>query len=160
MHRRLKDGLRSRLDGQRNWLLQLPLVLLGHRTTPNYDTGITPAVLVYGQNPELPGQLAQPQEDIYDYSAYAQALAQAMNQFKFSDKQWHGGERRDTHIPPSLVDCEYVLVRVDKIQPSIRQKYAGPYRVLERHPKTFKLQLEGRVDTVSIDRLKPFHKLT
>ena len=33
--------------------------------------------------------------------------------------------------------------------------YSGPYRVLSRTDKFFTLDLNSRVDTVSIDRLKP-----
>lgn len=33
--------------------------------------------------------------------------------------------------------------------------YRGPYRILQRYPKCFKLDLDGRQDTVSLDRLKP-----
>ena len=51
-----------------------------------------------------------------------------------------------------------VLVRVDKQQPSLEPKYTGPFRVLRRWGKCFRLRLENRDDNVSVDRLRPFYE--
>ena len=147
-----------RLNGDKNWLEQLPWVLLGQRTTPNSDTGIAPALLVYGQHPDLPGPIVLPKDDITSYQQYSQQLATVMNQLEFTTVPWHGGEKKPTYVPKTLMDCEYVLIRVDKVQPSLCPRYTGPHRVLERGSKDFMIQLEDRADRVSIDRLKPFYK--
>ena len=39
--------------------------------------------------------------------------------------------------------------------PPLVDNYAGPYLVLEKGPKFFKLQLGERTEEVSRDRLKP-----
>ncbi|VDP38760.1 unnamed protein product [Schistosoma margrebowiei] len=39
----------------------------------------------------------------------------------------------------------------------MQQPYEGPFRVIARHEKTFKFDRHGRVEIVSIDRLKPAH---
>ncbi|VDP01553.1 unnamed protein product [Schistosoma margrebowiei] len=39
----------------------------------------------------------------------------------------------------------------------MQQPYEGPFRVIARHEKTFKVDRYGRVEIVSIDRLKPAH---
>ena len=83
-HRHIKDGIRARLNGDKNWLGQLPWVLLGQRTTPNSDTGIAPALLVYGQHPDLPGPIVRPKDDITSYQQYSQQLATVMNQLEFT----------------------------------------------------------------------------
>ena len=54
-HRRLKDGLRTRLAGPR-WIEHLPWVLLGLRCTPAEASGVSPASSVYGSELTLPGE--------------------------------------------------------------------------------------------------------
>jgi hypothetical protein len=47
-----------------------------------------------------------------------------------------------------------VFVRNDAKQPPLSPLYSGPYRVLERSLRFFKLQIGERTDTVSTLRLK------
>ncbi|KAK3729788.1 hypothetical protein RRG08_022101 [Elysia crispata] len=47
-HRTLKTALKAPLTG-RNWVEELPSVLLGLRTTPKEDLGYSSAELVYGE---------------------------------------------------------------------------------------------------------------
>ena len=54
-------------------------------------------------------------------------------------------------------NAKYVLVRKDENHiPSLSPKYNGPYKVLQRQEKAYVLDLENKVDTVSVDRLIPF----
>ena len=57
MHRCLKNSLRARLLDIANWLAEMPGVLLGLRAAANLDTGVSPSMLVTGQQPALPVQL-------------------------------------------------------------------------------------------------------
>ena len=50
-----------------------------------------------------------------------------------------------------------VLVRIDAKNSGLSARYNGPYSVLERNDKSFILQLEDKTDSVTIDRLVPFH---
>ena len=59
---------------------------------------------------------------------------------------------------PTRPMTKLVLVRVDKQQPSLEPKYTGPFRVLRRWGKCFRLRLENRDDNVSVDRLRPFYE--
>merc|ERR1712212_1390053 len=45
-------------------------------------------------------------------------------------------------------------VRRDGHKSPLSRPYAGPFRVVERGDKTFKLDCGGKVDTFTIDRLK------
>ena len=49
----------------------------------------------------------------------------------------------------------FVFVREPSSIPSLAFLYRGPYLVLERKDKYFRLQLGSRTDVVSVDRLKP-----
>ena len=55
-HRQLKDALKACLAAAK-WPKHLPWVLLGLRTAPKEDIGISLADLVYGAQPALPAQL-------------------------------------------------------------------------------------------------------
>ena len=64
--------------------------------------------------------------------------------------------QRNTHIPHALATATHVFVRNDAVRKPLQTPYyEGPYPVLERTDKFFKLNINGRKETVSIDRLKP-----
>ena len=48
-----------------------------------------------------------------------------------------------------------MFVREDSSTPSLAPLYRGPYLILERRDKFFRLQIGSRSDSVSVDRLKP-----
>ena len=47
------------------------------------------------------------------------------------------------------------FVSHDAVKIGLQRPYDGPYKVLQRTDKYFKINLNGIVDNVSIDRLKP-----
>ena len=55
----------------------------------------------------------------------------------------------------SLASAKFMLVNEDASIFPFSQLYQGPYRVLGRQDKFFTLEMGSRMDTVSIDRLKP-----
>ena len=54
-----------------------------------------------------------------------------------------------------LDTCTHVFVRQDHVQKPLDMPYKGPYRVIRRTRKYFILDLDGRRDSVSLDRVKP-----
>ena len=48
-----------------------------------------------------------------------------------------------------------MFVRVDAHKYPLQAPYKGPFKVIERHVKYFKLDIGNREDTLSIYRLKP-----
>ena len=52
-----------------------------------------------------------------------------------------------------------VFVRVDGVRKPLQNPYDGPFQVLERGDKTFKILKNNLPYTVSVDRLKPCHAL-
>jgi hypothetical protein len=59
------------------------------------------------------------------------------------------------HVPPALYTASHVYVRRDATAPPLTQLYLGPYFVLRRGPKSFDVEVGTKIETVSIDRLKP-----
>ena len=60
-----------------------------------------------------------------------------------------------SYVPADLQSCEYVFVREDAHKPPLSSPYRGPFLVLYRTDKSFRVQLNNREDWISIDRLKP-----
>ena len=48
-----------------------------------------------------------------------------------------------------------MFVRVGPLKTPLQSPYQGPFKVLERREKYFKLDLGNRHDMVSLDRIKP-----
>ncbi|CAH8605254.1 unnamed protein product [Schistosoma haematobium] len=66
-------------------------------------------------------------------------------------------QHRQVALERELSTCSHVFVRVDSVRKPWQQPYEGPFHVIARHEKTFKVDRYGRVEIVSVDRLKPAH---
>ena len=86
-----------------------------------------------------------------------QSTVQAVTDFPqpTSQRQLRRFIQRNTQVPQALATATHVFVRHDAVRKPLQSPYDGPYPVLERTDKFFKLNIKGREDTVSIDRLKP-----
>ncbi len=61
------------------------------------------------------------------------------------------------HPDSSLRSATHVFVRHDAVRKPLQPLYDGSYRVLDRYDRFYTLDLNGRTDSVSVDRLKPAH---
>ena len=154
MHRQLKASLKAKLTNH-DWVDQLPFVLLGMRAAVKEDIGSSSASLVYGTNLRLPGQFFQP-SDLPNPCplSFGSQLEKVMDEIRPSTPKYHT-KKSTFYIPRALKDCTHVFVRHDATRSPFDQPYDGPFEVLERYEKFFKLKLNNRIDNVSIDRLKP-----
>lgn len=152
-HRQMKASLKAKLN-TRNWFDELPLVLLGIRTALKQDIGCSAAEMVYGQTLRLPGEFFSPSPDAIDPHSFLSRLKSDMARLRPTQTRHHISNR-PFHIPCDLLECTHVFVRQDCHRAPLDCPYRGPYRVLARTDKFFTLDLNTRVDTVSIDHLKP-----
>jgi hypothetical protein len=148
-HRQLKDALRAR-SAANDWPDHLPWVLLGLRAAPKEDSAVSSAEMVLGDPLVLPGQrptAGEPPPPPPSQRSYRDALL--------------GGPTRHVPtrpLPPAqsgLAACTSVYIRRGGALPPFAPLYAGPYAVLERGEKVFRLQVGDREEAVSVDRLKP-----
>jgi hypothetical protein len=144
-HRQLKDALKSRLAGPA-WPQHLPWVLLGLRSAPKEDSAVSSAELVYGAPLVLPAQLAA---DLETPQLLDKRVRSAPPPVR------HAALPPPAAPPSSLATADLVYVRRGGSLPPLSPPYQGPYKVLERGPKFFKLQLGPRQERVSVDRMKP-----
>ena len=154
-HRSLKAALRARcLDG--NWFHHLPWILLALRTAPKDGIGVSPAEMVYGVQLVVPGEFfpssggGNIDEEARKQLQRARDVVRQLRPFPITKENAPA-----SYVHPALKNCKQVFVRVDSMRPTLSRPYQGPYRVLEKRDKYFRVQLRDRVDNVSIDRLKP-----
>ena len=129
-------------------------MLLGIRAAWREDLGATTADLFYGESIRLPGEfLASRALPEGDAAEYVKDLRQHFRRLRPTNGTRHG-ERR-TFVFKDLSTADQVFVRHNAPGGTLQQPYDGPYKVVNRKPKTFVVHIRGRDVTVSIDRLKP-----
>ena len=145
-HRQLKEALQSRECGAA-WVAHLPWVLLGLRTAPKEDSGLSSAELVYGEQLRLPSQPCMPgPSPPFSIASPPSVLHPLPTRLQLTT----GVE----DIPKELAGATHVYVRRGAVSSPMTPPYEGPYVVRRRRPKTFVIFIGGRLETVSVDRLK------
>ncbi len=91
----------------------------------------------------------------WNLSSERSALLDRINTFKPVPTSQHG--LTVAWMPRDLSAAEYVFIRHDAHRHSLRPPYDGPFRVLEAGVKTFLVNIGGRPERVTVDRLKPAH---
>ena len=160
-HRQLKTSLMSKLDKNEQWYDNLPIVMLGIRTSVKEDLQVSSADILYGQPIVLPGSffpdLTGNGRNTLATHEYVNELQKSMADFAYVKPNWHG------HNVPSqqlqdLNSCSHVYVLVSSVKSPLQRPYRGPFKVESRSEKSFSIRLpNGSLDTISTDRLKPAH---
>ena len=163
----LKVALKSQ-ENATDWLSNLSMVLL--RAVVKEELECLAAEMTFEMSLRLPGEFFDPAYSILEpdpnhdsssssvfplseRSDYAKWLSDFMNSLRYTQPK-HPSNRR-TYIDFRLHECSHVFVRIDSVRTPLQRPYSGPQLVLERHEKYFALDLNGKVNSVSIDRLKP-----
>ncbi len=136
-----------------NWVKTLPLILLGLRSAVSLESGVSPAQLTLGQELKLPGDFFVPNDISIDEPEFVRQLATALQGFQQKLR------RRGTlpiYTPTALSTCSHVFLRAPPdANGKLTAPYAGPYQVIRRDQKVFRLAINGEEKDISIDRLKP-----
>ena len=147
-HRQIKDALRARLAGA-EWPQHLPWVLLGLRAAPKEDSATSSAELVFGAALTLPGQfLASEERPPEEFTKQIRSSTPLLTRpLSYAEAA--------AAVPAKLLEAAFVYIRRGGVVPPLSPLYHGPYRVLEAGEKFFTIEVGGREDKVSVDRLKP-----
>ena len=160
----MKAALKAKLESDPNWIDVLPVVMLGMRAAVKQDLNCSAAEMVFGEALRLPGEFfVSADGDCAANPAFVIDLRQKNPAFVIDLRQkmrlvppvWHGGEARRKYVPRELAAATHVFVRVGAQRGPLQSPYQGPFKVIDRQCKFYKLDLGTRQDTVSIDRLKP-----
>lgn len=153
LHRTLKSALMARGNTE-NWVNDISTVLLGLRASLRDDTGISAAELVYGTPIKLPGDFFEPSTQISPESEiFLYNLRERIRKLAAVPRRQQKQDKIFVH--PALGSCTHVFIRCDHITKPLTPPYAGPYKIIERGDKHFKIMISGNIKTISIDRLKP-----
>ena len=157
-HRHLKSALMARSGTQApsEWFNDLPFVLLGIRTSVKSDLECSVAEMVYGSSLRLPGQFldAAPPTAPMSPATLIQQLRSALSTLRPVPTSQRSNPV-PVFVPMELSSASHVFIRRDSVRKSLQLPYDGPFPVLSRSEKYFTVKVNGRSDTVSIDRLKP-----
>lgn len=151
-HRTLKSALKAYLTER--WTEVLPTILLGLRAIFRPDLLCTPSELVYGKTIRLPGEFFSTSTSTdCNTPEFIKSLQDSMRQLRPVQTRLQSAKR--FFIPQDLTSCTHVFVRFDAVRAPLRPPYDGPYLVLDRTDKFFRIKKDSKETVVSIDRLKP-----
>ncbi|KAK3789715.1 hypothetical protein RRG08_036008 [Elysia crispata] len=150
-HRTFMTALKARLTGP-NWVEELHWVHLGLRTTPKEDLGYSSAELVYREHLAIAGELIPPKS--------AKSMDDLLLNFRLKIPLYaprlasHHTSARP-YLSPSLLAAKHVYFRRDGTKGPLQKPYSNPYAVLTPGDKTFLIDIGGRAERISVDRIKP-----
>ena len=150
-HRSIKASLMARCSGA-DWMRHLPWTLLGLRTLPHEGLSVSSAEMVYGDPLVVPGEFFPSTSDTSDPSL--ERLRRIVGEFRPWTPTKNARQTREFRFS-ALNSSPYVFVRDDSIRAPLVPPYKGPYAVVLRRAKSFQLAINGRLDWVAVDRLKP-----
>ena len=156
-HRQLKSAIKCHETAK--WTKALPSVLLGMRCAWREDLETTSAELVYGESLRLPGEfLAEPAATTQPSTGLVQDLRQYFQALRPHPPKRHGKKR--TFEFQDLRAAKYVFVRRGGVQGILQTPYDGPFPVIRRNDRTFVVNIRGKAETVTTERLKPAYLIT
>lgn len=154
LHRQLKAAIMCHANA--TWTEALPWVLLGIRSAWKEDLGATTAELVYGEPLRLLGQfLTETAKDVVDMSDLVSRLRAHMAKLTPQPTSWHTSPYRPFYIPKDLSTATHVFLREGTGRRSLQAPYTGPHKVLTREQKTIDIEVHGKRQKLTIDRVKP-----
>lgn len=148
-HRTLKTALAC---NGKDWALNLPMVMLALRNTTKEDLQASPAQLVLGENQHLPGEFFTPNK-IKETHQILTELFSTIGKIKSTSTANHAAHKPFIH--KELANCTHVFIRREMMKAALTPSYSGPFEVLKRGPKVFKVMIQQKPSNISIDRLKP-----
>ena len=134
--RSLKAALKAWLLGP-GWMNELPIVLLGIRSTWKEDLDAASALLTYGTILRIPGDFfpSTSAERISPSSIFVRDLQENFRKLSPLSPVHHGTAK--TYLPRDLMSAEQVYVRHDAHRGPLCRPYDGPFKVLCRSDKHF-----------------------
>lgn len=151
-HRTLKAALMAR-GATTSWTREIHTVLLGLRAALHKDTDLSPALLTYGSTLRLPADFFMPTKTTDNQQEFVKRLTETMTSLAPCTEKHR--QNRTPFVHKDLATCTHVFLRLDLVKKPLTPPYEGPYKVLKREDKCFKIQLPTRTAVVSLDRLKP-----
>jgi len=153
LHRQLKGAIKC--HETEDWTTVLPVILMGIRAAWREDLKATTAELVYGEPIRLPGQFLE-ERAAGSPDTFIGKLTKTMQKLQPRMRR-HG--TKPTFVFKDMASTTKVFVRQDTPTRALQPPYEGPYDVLSRGDKWYKIRIRGKTTRVTIDRLKPTYTM-
>lgn len=127
--------------------------MLGLRCAFKEEIKATVAEMVYGQTLRLPPDFFTEEPTAGNETEFVEKFRKIMRKIRPIQTSHHTTEKPFVH--KDLQTTENVFVRDDTVLKPLQQPYEGPFRVIKRKEKSYKIDLKGKPKYVTIDRLKP-----
>ncbi len=145
-----------------HWEHLLPPMAFAYNTSVHTTTGMTPAFLLFGYNPVLPG-LIPPSLDESENNNRLQGLQRARDaaheHSTLLSNQYKNAHDKNA-APLNLSPGQQVLVDVRLFPNSnkkLADKFEGPFFIYKVHPKgVIDILKNNKIHRVNIDRIKPY----
>ena len=149
-HRQLKAAIMAHKTPNL-WTATLPAVLLGIRSSVKKTLGRLAAEMTYGMTLRLPGDFTENYtvNANTDLENNSDRLRIAMSRLRLSPPR--DTNQKDTFQYKKLDTCSLVFLRRIAIAPSLTAPYDGPYKVVTRNGRIFKVLIKDKVETVTAD---------
>ena len=128
-HRQLKPALKAQLKSD-DWMISLPLILLGIRTALKQDINSTATELVYGTTLRLPGEFFTPSPltSLPNPSDFRHKLK---SHFRHITPISPCSAVTTSNIPKDLASATHVFICHDAVRKPLQPPYHRPYPVIK-----------------------------
>ncbi|XP_054713064.1 uncharacterized protein LOC129222573 [Uloborus diversus] len=152
-YRSLKQSLRCHIST--HWDEVLPTVLFGLRTAYKAYLAATAAEMVNGSSLRLPGEFFHPTDSniALNPNQFMHKLRDCL--FSLKSLPTTARSKRSVFAQKYLWTSTHMFRRIDSLRKSLEPTYYGPYEVVSRQEKTFRIEINSKESVVNIDRLKP-----
>jgi transposase InsO family protein len=141
LYRQMKEALRAR-QCVAAWELHLSWVLLGLRAAPKDDANVSAAEVVYGKLLQLPGQAVTQDSDAITWQKPEHVEWIPLRPRTYAEVT--------RGLVNKLADASFVYVRWGPAAGPLAPAYDGPFRVLEKREKVFRMQMGRREEVIKL----------
>jgi len=154
----IKVALTAKLDRE-NWVFYIGPIVLSINSMFRAELGCSSADIVFFQALRLPGDFLLTDPSIE--KPFSEPLIRQMQHFAATlrPSPTRVEQHKPVYMPRELQTCSHIFVRQDPIKPNLTPVYSGPYLVVSRTDKTFRVLNNDRVTSVAINNVKPCFQL-
>ena len=110
--------------------------------------------IAFGSQLCLPGKVFEfTKTHNYPSSQFVNVQLKFLSKFQYREPPFP--TERQTYVDPYLSQGKYVFIRNDAVRSLLQPTYDGPFKVVQRIPKYFKVIRNAKDCTVSVDTQKP-----
>ena len=154
VHGTLKNSFRCLCRTTQDWDEVLPMALLAMRMAIN-DTGVSPSLVVFGEQLALPRPVLDETMAIYDDNMPHFVNQLFANWRMIKEKLLHVPETNNANNDEPVFPTEYAFMREPQLKASLEPKWLGPYRVVDTRYPVVRLEINGKEKNLNWDMIKP-----